>query len=296
MQPITLTHANYTFSKDNAPVASVPSGSTVRFVSKDALSGQITKNNYKEAFGDFDWNTVNPATGPLAVEGALPGDILRVEIQDITVTTEDGVLLTGKGLGVCTNYFDSLESRVVRVKDGFVEFSPSIKIPARPMVGVIGTAPAGEPINNGTPDSHGGNMDCKEVAIGAVVYLPVNVEGALLSMGDIHAVMADGEACGTGAEVSGEILVKVDVLKNCSYPTPFIESDTHYMPLASALTMDEAIDNAVLNGVDFLMDTYGMSRFDAITFISLAADIRICQVVDPLKTARLNIPKNLLNS
>jgi len=296
MQPITITHANYTFSKDNAPVASVPSGSTVRFISKDALSGQITKDNYKEAFGDFDWNTVNPATGPLAIEGAQPGDVLRVKILDIIVTTEDGVLLTGKGLGVCTDFFDSLESRIVRVKNGFVEFSPAIKIPIRPMVGVIGTAPAGEPINNGTPDKHGGNMDCKEIAVGAAIYLPVNVDGALLSMGDIHAVMADGEACGTGAEVSGEILVKVDVLKNCTRPTPFIENSTHYMPLASALTADEAIDNAVLNGVDFLMRSYNMSRFDAITFISLAADIRICQVVDPLKTARLNIPKNLLSS
>jgi len=296
MQPITISHANYTFSKDNTPVASVPSGSTVRFVSKDALSGQITKENYKEAFGDFDWNTVNPATGPLAIEDAKPGDVLRVEILDITVTTEDGVLLTGKGLGVCTNFFDSLESRIVRVKDGFVEFSPSIKIPTRPLVGVIGTAPAGEAINNGTPGEHGGNMDCKEVAVGAAIYLPVNIDGALLSMGDIHAVMADGEACGTGAEVSGEILVKVDVLKGCTYPTPFIENSTHYMPLASALTADEAIDNAVLNGVDFLMRSYNMSRFDAITFISLTSDIRICQVVDPLKTARLNIPKSLLNS
>ncbi|MCL2616483.1 MAG: acetamidase/formamidase family protein, partial [Defluviitaleaceae bacterium] len=134
----------------------------------------------------------------------------------------------------------------------------------------------------------------KEIAEGAAVYLPVNVEGALLSLGDVHAVMADGECCGTGAEMPAEVLVKVDVLKNCAWPTPFIENDMYYMPMASALTADEAIDNAVHNGVDFLMGTYGMSRYDAVTFLSLAADVRICQVVDPLKTARLHIPKRLL--
>ncbi|MCL2618561.1 MAG: acetamidase/formamidase family protein [Defluviitaleaceae bacterium] len=290
----TIKQANYTFSKDNAPVASVPGGSVVKFESLDALGGQITRENAQDGFKNFDWNAVNPATGPLFVEGAVPGDVLRVEIMDIRLTSDAGVLLTGSALGLCKEFFDDNIARVVDIKGGYVEFSPDIKIPVRPMIGVIGTAPAGEPVNNGTPGEHGGNMDCREIIAGAAVYLPVNVEGALLSMGDVHAAMADGESCGTGAETTAEITVKVDVLKDCVWPTPFVESAEHYMPLASAATADEAISRAVLHGVDFLMTTRGMSRYDAITFISLAADVRICQVVDPLITARVNIPKSLI--
>ena len=292
----TITHANYTFSKDNKPVASVAGGSTVTFASLDALGGQITKANADDGFKNFDWNAVNPATGPIAIEGAKPGDVLRVEILNIQLTSEDNtaILLTGNALGACKDFFDDNHVRIVNMKDGFVEFSPDIKIPIRPMIGVIGVAPAGDPVNNGTPGEHGGNMDCREITVGSVVYLPVNVDGALLSMGDVHAVMADGECCGTGAETTAEITVKVDVLKDCVWPTPFVESAENYMPLASGVTADEAINKAVLKGVDFLMKTRGMSRFDAITFISLVADVRICQIVDPLITARLNIPKNLL--
>ncbi|MCL2853702.1 MAG: acetamidase/formamidase family protein [Defluviitaleaceae bacterium] len=290
----TITNSNYSFSKENEPAATVPSGTTVKFSATDAFGGQITRQNAKDGLKNFDWNRVNPAAGPLKVEGAQPGDVLKVEILDIQITGDTAVLMTGNALGVCKEFFDDNHIRVVDIADGCVVFSPEIKLPIRPMVGVIGVAPAAEAVNNGTPGEHGGNMDCKEITAGSTLYLPVNVEGALLSIGDAHAAMADGESSGTGAEAPADILVKVEVLKNCPWPTPLIENDTHYMPLASALTADEAIDNAVLKGVGFLMNTQGMTRFDAITLISLAADVRICQVVDPLKTARLNIQKSLL--
>jgi len=294
MKTTRIDSANYKFNKDIPPVASVPSGTHLTFASPDCFGGQITRENYENALdGEFDWDRVNPTAGPVAILGAEPGDVLRVEILDIT-PTGDGVLMTGKGLGVCQDDFDKLETRVVEMRDNHVLFSDNIKIPMRPMIGVIGVAPAGEPVNNGFPGDHGGNLDCKKIGAGAVVYLPVYVDGGLLSLGDVHGLQADGEVGGTGAECPAEVQVKVELLKNCKRPTPFVENDTHYMPVASAQTMDEAISNVVKNGVDFLMQEFAMSRFDALTFCSLAADVRICQVVDPLMTARLEIPKQLL--
>ncbi|MCL1994558.1 MAG: acetamidase/formamidase family protein [Spirochaetes bacterium] len=290
----TVSNNVYAFSKDNPPELTVPSGSVVKFVTKDCFANQITSENCKNALASFNWNTVNPATGPLAIEGAEPGDALRVEIQKIDLTGESAVLMTGKGLGICQKDFESLEARVVRVRQGFVEFSDKIKLPVRPMIGVIGVAPAGEAVNNGTPDEHGGNMDCKEIVQGAAVYLPVNVKGALLAMGDIHAVMADGESGGTGAEMPAEVTVKVDVLKNFPLPTPLIENDNCYMAVHSAKTADEAIQHAVFKAVRLVMEKIpGTSRYDAVTLVSLAADLRICQVVDPLITVRCELPKKL---
>jgi len=278
----------YSMDKDHNPVLTVPSGAIVKFHTNDALNGQLTADN--RSFENFNWNDVNPATGPLAIEGAKVGDVLRIEIQKIE-PDDTATLISGKVLGVIAEQFDQIESLIMPVRNGFVELTELLKIPVRPMIGVIGTAPAGDPVNNGTPGEHGGNMDCKEITEGVALYLPVNVEGGLLAMGDLHATMADGEVCGCGAEVSGVVTVKVDVLKDCNYPTPCIESKDYIMPIASASTMDEAIKNVVEKGVSFLQTQYSLPLLEAIAFMSMATDVKICQVVDPLMTARVEIPK-----
>ena len=293
---LTVKSSHFKFDKNTLPEHTVSSGSTVKFITKDCFANQINMQNYKDALsGSFNWDRVNPTAGPLAIEGAKPGDILRVEILSVTVTGQEAVVMTGKGLGVCASSFDRLETRVLPVEDGFVRFSPEIKIPIRPMIGVIGVAPDSEPVNNGCPGGHGANMDCKEIVAGTTLYLPVLVEGGLLSIGDLHGVMGDGECCGTGAEMPGEVVVRVELLKDCKLPTPFLETQTHYMAIHSAKTAEDAMGGAVQNGVSFLMNNDSMTRFDAITLISLAMDLRICQIVDPLITARLEIPKKLLD-
>jgi len=295
MEPVRVDTKNYKFNKEIPPAVTVPSGSLLTFVTKDCFGGQITKENETTALAgaDFNWDVMNPTCGPVAVEGAKTGDVLKVEIWGIEVTGP-GVLATGKGFGVCCDYFDKLVARVVDIKNNNVDFMPGVKIPIRPMIGVIGTAPAGDPINNGWPGDHGGNMDCNMIGEGATVYLPVLVDGGLLSIGDVHAIQGDGEICGTGAECPAEVTVKVELLKNFDFPTPFVENDCFHMPVASKKTLDEAVSQVVINGVDFLMKEYAMTRFDAAAFCSLAADVKICQVVDPLMTARIEIPKKLL--
>ena len=280
-------------SCENKPVLSVKSGESVTFITQDALGGQVKSADTK--VDALDWNAVNPATGPLYIEGAQPGDLLKIEIKKIKVAG-NSCMITGKGIGVCAESFDKILTRVMAIEKGCVNFSDKIKIPVKPMIGVIGVAPESGSINNGTPGEHGGNMDCKEVTEGVVLYLKVFVEGALLSIGDLHGVMGDGEVSGCGAEVEGEVTVKVSVLKDRELPTPFISSDKFFMTIASEESISHAIDSAALLGVDFLMNETGMSREEAVSFVSLACDVRVCQIVDPLKTARLQIPKKLLES
>ena len=136
-------------------------------------------------------------------------------------------------------------------------------------------------------------MDCKEIKEGATLLLDVNVPGALLAMGDLHAAMADGEIGVAGLEVAGAVTATVDVIKGKSMPLPMILNDAYIMTLASDEDLDIAVDVAVANMVDYLADNEGFTRHDATMLISLAADVRICQVVDPKKTVRVEFPRSL---
>jgi amidase len=144
-------------------------------------------------------------------------------------------------------------------------------------------------------------MDCKEVREGATVLLPISVPGALLAMGDIHAVMADGESGVSGVEVPGCItvtvdVIKADVIKGQNLPLPMITNDSHVMTLASHVDLDIAVEMAVANMVEYLQTAKVVdSPYDAAMLVSLAGDVQICQVVDPKKTIRVNIPKSLLS-
>jgi len=278
----------YEMSADNAPVLTIPPNTQVLFETWDALHGQIKSGD--AGFEGLDWGRVNPATGPVFVDGAIPGDILSVRIDKIEVD-QTGVVLCGEGMGVMGNFLKGHETKVVPIINDIAHYSETIKIPLNKMIGVIGTAPSGEPISCGAPDLHGGNMDCKEIREGATVLLPINVPGALLALGDLHAVMADGEVGVTGLEVSGSVVVTIDLIKGKTMPLPMIINDSHIMTLASDVDLDIAVDMAVENMVKYLTTCEGFSSEDAVMLISLVGDVRICQVVDPKKTVRVEFPK-----
>jgi amidase len=162
------------------------------------------------------------------------------------------------------------------------------------MIGVIGTAPAIEEIPTGTPGQHGGNMDCKRIVEGATLYLPVHVPGALLSMGDLHAVMGDGEVIICGLEIAGEVTIRVSVIKDKILPLPLLREGEHLMTIASAETLDLAAKQATIQMHRFLTNELGLEFNEAGMLLSLVGDLRICQVVDPLMTARMELPLSIL--
>lgn len=274
-------------SENNPPVAKAKSGDTVCFETLDCFGGQLKSEN--DLLGGLDWNNVNPASGPLFVEGAMPGDVLKVEILKIELD-DHGVMVDAPGEGVTGAAVSSESTKILPIENGKVKFNEKLSFPICPMIGVIGTAAKGEGIDTGTPGSHGGNMDCTRIGEGATLYLPVNTEGALLAMGDLHARMGDGEVEVCGVEIAGKVTVKLTVLKNCKLPTPFLVNSELAMAIHSADTVDEACVGATMAMHGFLTGELGMNEHEAGMLLSVTGNLCICQVVDPEKTVRMEIP------
>ena len=292
MKKLDRSKVVYNFSADNEPIIKVDSGKELMVETDDCFRSQLQTE--EDSLAEMNWNQINPATGPIYINDASPGDILKIEIKDIEVDTQ-GVMIAAPDEGVIGDRVEQSTTKVLPVKDNHVMFN-DIKLPLQPMIGVIGTAPAEGEIPNGTPDSHGGNMDCKRITAGSTLYLPVAVEGALLAMGDLHAVMGDGEIVVCGAEARGKVNLKVDVLKGSQLPLPMLEDDKRVITIASAETLDQAADDATDNMVDFLMEYFDYSLVEAGMLLSLIGDLRVCQVVDPLKTARFELNKEYINN
>ena len=290
MKRVSREHVIFDMNKDNKPVLTAVSGETVVFETQDCFSGVVQTE--ADTISDIDFSKVNPATGPLFVEGAAVGDTLKVTINRIAIDNK-GAVLSAPGLGLLSDGIGTEETAIAEVTETATLYK-GYEIPLRKMVGVIGTAPAGDGVNTGTPDDHGGNLDTILLGEGATLYLPVNVQGALLEMGDLHSSMGDGEIMGSGLEVAGEIEVIVEVLKDSDLPLPFIETDDLYVTLGSRETMEDASKVALHNMVEFLMKKTDMTFNHAGMFLSLAGDLKVSQAVNPNKTMRVEVRKSVL--
>ena len=283
----------FSFDKDLEPVLKVPSGETVRIRTKDCFGNQL--QGPEDQLSEIDWEAINPATGPIYVEGAVAGGALKVHIDNIELDAQTSSC-TGKDEGVCGDRFSDWATHFCKVEDGKVVWDERLSIPLAPMIGVIGVAPEGEPVNCGTPGKHGGNMDNTAIAAGATLYFPVAVDGALFGCGDMHAVMGDGEVSVSGAEVAGYATVTLTALPELSVPNPLIENETHFGIIVSAESLDKASELAVQQMVDLLASRTNESEADLVMLLSLVADVRVCQMVDPEKTVRFMVPKYVLDA
>lgn len=280
----------YTMSLDNPPVASIQSGATLCFETLDCYSNQITRED--QNLHGMDWGKVNPATGPVFVEGAQPGDTLKVEILDIRLGSQ-GVMVDGPRRGVTGRAVAEETIKILPISQGQIRFNQALSFPAEPMIGVIGTAPADTGVDTGTPAPHGGNMDCASIGIGTTLYLPVNVPGAKLALGDLHARMGDGEVAVCGVETAGAVTVRVTVIKGSPLPLPFLVRETEAAAICSAKTLDRSAEGAAMAMHRFLTAQLGMDAHEAGMLLSIVGQLRICQVVDPLKTCRMEIPLDI---
>lgn len=281
----------YAMSRDNTPRLVVDPGETFGMQTEDCYSGKL--QTARDKFTKDMWNVVNPATGPVFIDGAEPGDILRVRIKDIGISGQAAMCLE-HGAGALADLIEGVQTTILPISNGEVSISDGLSVPARAMIGVIGVAPAGPAVTNSTPGPHGGNMDCKEIAAGSQVYLPVSAPGGLLAMGDLHALMGDGEVCICAAEVSGTVTLSVDILKAVRLPTPAVETDEYLLLLASAETLDECQMLVLGKAHRFLTDMVGLAANQAARVMSLLGELRVCQVVDPLKTMKFLLPKTAI--
>src|SRR5438874_4669418 len=239
----------------------------------------------------------HPLTGPIWVEGAEPGDTLEVKIVGFDYLHPYGVSGFIPGNGTLPDDFPYASFKLVRFdpKAGFAEFAPGIRLKLAPFFGSIGVAPdslVGR-ISSGPPGSHAGNLDNKELVAGSILYLPVHTPGALLSMGDGHAMQGDGEVTLTALETSLIGTVQVTVRKGKRLIWPRAETPTHYITMGLHTDLDEAARLATREMVDFLVTEKGMKRDDAYVLCSLAADLHITQLVDGTKGVHAMIAKSI---
>ena len=288
---ISSAHSVYALSKDNAPAARLAAPCRLTFETCDCFHGQVTREDQR--IESLDFNRVNPATGPVFIEGAEPGDALAVHISAIR-TADCGVMMTAPGAGCLP---DKVSGKVLLcpIADGQFSFRGK-RLPLNPMIGVIGTAPAGDATPCGVPGPHGGNMDTSAITAGTLLYLPVFVPGGLLAMGDLHAAMGDGEVCVSGLEVAGEVEVTVSLVKAMRLSCPLLKTTDEIAFLASAETTDEALRLSVEYRHPLLQKEPGLDADDALMLMSAVGHARICQVVDPLKTARFCMPRAVLRT
>lgn len=280
----------YAFSKDNPHTKKVTAGTTLEIETYDCFEDQIQSED--TVIDRIDWNKINPATGPIFIEGANPGDILKVKIEKIDIN-DQGVMAVVPELGIMGHKIDKMEAKVLQIKDDKVIFN-NIEAPLNKMIGVIGVAPAGEAVNCGTPGAHGGNMDTKLVEEGATLYFPVAVDGALFALGDLHAAMGDGEVSGSGVEVSGNVVVTLDVIKGEKLEHPMLENAEVFTQIASAEDLETAAKLAGTLMIERIVEKTGMPTSEVTMLMSMLAQLEVGQVVNPWKTSRLSVPKSLL--
>jgi amidase len=290
MKTIPSSEHIYAFTPNLEAADTIRLGEVVCFDTLDAFGGQVRIET--DILAGLDFNRVNPATGPISIDGLVPGDTLTVVIDAIDME-DQGAIVTGPGLGVLGDEIENHATRILPIRDGHVHFGDLV-LKACPMIGVIGVASATNSFPTGTAHRHGGNMDTKEIGVGTTLYLPVFQDGGMLAMGEVHAVMGDGEVCVSACEVSAQITVRCERIAGRSLDWPLVETNDAVHILVSLPSIEEALKEATRQAVQFLQSARSLSKEEAYMLTSLAVDMGVSQLVDPNKTAKASIPKAIL--
>ena len=270
----------------------VAPGETVEFKTVDASGGQISSKSTVADVAALDFGKVNPVSGPVYIDGAEPGDAVKVTILDFTPSGW-GWTANIPGFGLLADEYPEPWLRISRVEPetGRVRFSDQVTLPYRPFPGTLGVAPD-EPGEHSIvpPSRFGGNMDTKHLNPGVKLYLPIGVEGALFSLGDTHAAQGDGEVCGTAIETQMDVTLRLSVRRDFSVQTPQYdlpagavaahEQSPYHVCTGVAPDLMAATKQAVRETIAFLGHRYGLDRNEAYAVASVAVDLRIHEVVD----------------
>jgi len=296
-----LSHvSNCTFGPLNEPMIWVKPKEIVEIETHDRF-GDIVKigKELKEIVEEGLLRFVNPVTGPIYIEEAKLGDTLIVEILDIRIP-EIGVTTASPDSGALKGLVEisEIKTKFLKIRKGKVVFETSkgskVEIPVKPFIGTIGVSPEIETISTTTPGRHGGNMDCPDICPGNKLYLPVFREGALFSLGNVHAIQGDGKICGTALEVSAHIKLKFDLIRDKKVDWPRVESPEKIMTICSDKPLEDAAKLAFMELIKWMKSDYNFGEIDAYMLLSLAAKLNVAQIVNPLYTVTAKISKQYL--
>ena len=302
---VTMDDVKYVYGVAS-PVARLRPGDILETNTVDAFGNALQKpgDTFSMVKGD------NPLTGPFYVEGAEPGDTLVVKILNIEVDSDQGVGALAPGFGALnTTFYTPMLNAPLPEKIWFYKIDRyanqatfraldsgfSVQIPLHPFFGCIGVAPAGgEARSSIVPGEWGGNMDAPEVSAGNTLYLPVNVAGALLYVGDGHAAQGDGEVAGTGIEVPLRGRLQVDLIKGKRISWPRFENDEAIMTVGAYRPLDDVLRIAFTQLVEWIHSDYALSELDAYELLSKVAKIHLTEMVDPNYVVIASIQKKYL--
>ena len=298
-------HSHLTIGADREPITTVEPGDRFEVETYDYVGDILDdETSLEDVLGtDKLADNINPVTGPIQIEGAEPGDALAVNIVDIELPDRGVINILPDFGGLEASVFNLADpsephTTFCDIEDGMVTYptqdGEELEFSAHPQIGTIGTAEKHESVYSVKPHEHGGNMDCQDVTVGNTLYLPVDVDGGYLHLGDCHAAQGEGEICGISVEVPAVVTLEVDVIDDYDIEWPRIESDKEIMTVAAARPVDNAVRLAYTELIQWLVNDYGFSQTDAYQLCSAVGRIRFAQMVNPEYTVAAKFPKELL--
>jgi acetamidase/formamidase len=284
---------NFGWNKDFEPAVVAKPGETIHFECLDSSGGQIGRDATLDTLNTLDFGKINPVTGPVYIEGAKPGDALKVTIRRFEPSGH-GWTANIPGFGLLADQFKDPALHVWSYDAAAMApalYGPGGRVPLKPFAGTIGVAPAEPGTHSVVPPRRvGGNMDIRDLTSGVTLYLPVEVEGALFSIGDTHAAQGDGEVCGTAIESQMNVEATIELVKDARLQTPRFtttEPVTRHLDGAGyEVTTGIGPDlmtgarESVMRMIDLLGAEHSMSAVDAYLLCSVCGDLRISEIVD----------------
>ena len=291
MKRLSAKHAILHFDPAHPPALRIKPGEELLIEVQDAFGGERDISRVPDPFTpEWEGHPTPPATGPVYVEGAAPGQTLVVDILEI-VPASEGFVAIQRNAGFLPERFPTPRIKRIPIREGAVLFD-KLRLPAYPNFGTFSTTPSTGG-RAGIAGFHGGDLDQKEVAAGNRVYLPIFVPGALFALGDPHAIISDGIACGTGVECAATARLRFGVLPK-TIARPRIETPTALHIVGFGPGLDTAARDAVEQGVVCLVEDHAMDEEDAYMLLSLVGDLVVGTSPRPIMGVRLVVPKSVL--
>ena len=291
----TIHKAHHHLGWDNSfePVLKIEPGRSVEFEILDASGEQLSADSSVEDVAALDFGRVNPVTGPVYIDGAEPGDALKVTLLEFAPSGW-GWTASIPGFGLLADQFTDPVLHIWRYDASSLDpalFGPGGRVPLKPFTGTIGVAPAEPGTHSIVPPRRvGGNMDVRDISRGTELYLPVEVEGALFSVGDTHAAQGDGEICGTAIESPMQVAMRFELVKGANLAFPrydtagpvsrHFDGSGYHVTTGIGPDLMQGARDAVSAMIDLLGQLHGLSAVDAYLLCSVCADLRISEIVD----------------
>jgi len=290
MKRLGRDHHIYFLDPAAPPAITIDSGDELQVETWDAFEGIRDASEFEAK------PSKGPATGPIFVNGAEPGDALAVEFLSIVPKADEGAAhMVMSDRGFLDTEFTEPHCLSIAVEGSDAVLPCGIRLPLRPSMGFVATTPEYRQSTASDSGPYGGDIDMQELVSGSTLFLPVIVPGGLLALGDCHALVGDGAVAGTGAECASDTQIRVTVQKAANLAMPRALTPDHVVVLSYGQDLSLAMRDAVRQMVSFLVQEKGMAPYDAYTLLSLAGDIRVSRTFRDISSVKMLLPRAVLN-